>query len=338
MPESAVLRVVGLCAEFRTTGGSVKAVRGVSLEVGRGEKVAIVGESGSGKSTLALAMLGLVPEPGRVTDGDLVLAGRDLRQLSPREWSNVRGKEISLVYQDSLSALDPIRTIGRQLIDTLRIHRRDLTRRSVRAAATDLLKEVGIPRAESRLGDFPHEFSGGMRQRVAIAMAIAANPQVIVADEPTTALDVTTQAQILALLDRLVQDRGTSVVLVTHDLGVVARFCDSVNVMYAGQIVESGRVEAVLTAPSHPYTRALLASAPRGRRSPEFRFPVIPGHPVNLSQLGIGCAFRPRCEVGLDRRDCAEHQPALRRRAVFGSEVGVACHWDQEVRDEKDTP
>jgi oligopeptide/dipeptide ABC transporter ATP-binding protein len=324
MSEDLVLSVSNLSTEYRIAGGAVRAVRDVSLTVHRNEKLAIVGESGCGKSALALSLIDLVPSPGVVVAGSVVLNGRELRTLSRSQWNDVRGREISLIYQDPLSALDPVRSIGRQITDAIRVHESGLSRRAARGRALSLLRDVEVPMAERRLDDYPHQYSGGMRQRVMIAIALANNPAVVIADEPTTALDVTTQAQIFALLDRLVEERGSAVVLITHNLGLVAGFCTSANVMYAGRIVEHAPVDQLFASPEHPYTRALLDAVPRPDRAQRGELSTIPGQPPDLAHLPVGCAFWQRCAAAGNRADCRATDPAVVEFA--GASRSVACH------------
>jgi oligopeptide/dipeptide ABC transporter ATP-binding protein len=324
-----LLDVRGLTTEFATRNGSVAAVRDVSFAVRRGEKVAIVGESGCGKSTLALSILGLIDKPGRIASGEVRLDGRDLVGLSESAMKSIRGKTISLIFQDPMGALDPIKTIGAQIVDTLRRHQPGLSHKAARARAVELLREVEVPAAERRLDDYPHHYSGGMRQRVMIAIALANSPDLIIADEPTTALDVTTQAQVLALLERVVADHGCAVLLITHNLGVVAEFCDVVQVMYAGRIVERGPTEAVLARPTHPYTQALLESIPDPARIGT-RLRAIPGMPPDLSAMPKGCAFEPRCFFGQGREICRARQPEpVAIETVSGPSL-VECHFAAE--------
>ena len=326
-PPDAVLEVRNLRAEFGSGLAVTKAVRGVSFEVRRGEKVAIVGESGCGKSTLALAILGLLDPPGRVAGGEVWLNGRDISRLSDRAWGWVRGAEVSLIFQDPMSALDPVKSIGAQIIDTIRRHQPGIGRARARNRAVELLTEVEVPAAGRRLDDYPHQYSGGMRQRVMIAIALANDPDIVIADEPTTALDVTTQAQVLALLDRLVAERGVAVVLITHNLGVVAEFCDRVQVMYAGRFVEQAAVGDVFSHPLHPYTEALLASIPRPDRLVEGRLPAIPGFPPDLARLPPGCSFEPRCPLGHGREICIEREPPLETVERGVRTVAAECHF-----------
>jgi oligopeptide/dipeptide ABC transporter ATP-binding protein len=324
-----LLDVRGLTTEFATRAGAVAAVRDVSLSVRRGEKVAIVGESGCGKSTLALSILGLIDRPGRIAAGEIVLDGQNLVGLREGAMKRIRGKVVSLIFQDPMGALDPIKTVGAQMIDTLRRHQPGLSRKAARARAVELLREVEVPAAERRLDDYPHHYSGGMRQRVMIAIALANSPDLIIADEPTTALDVTTQAQVLSLLERVVADHGVAVLLITHNLGVVAEFCDVVQVMYAGRIVERGPTEAILTRPTHPYTQALLESIPDPARIGT-RLRAIPGMPPDLSAMPTGCAFEPRCFFGNGREICKARQPApVAIETVSGPSL-VECHFAAE--------
>ncbi|MGH3203914.1 MAG: dipeptide ABC transporter ATP-binding protein [Streptosporangiaceae bacterium] len=293
--ESPALEVRSLSTELRRGGRVVHAVRDVSLTVGRGQKVGIVGESGSGKSTLALSVLGLIDPPGRVQADSVRLAGREAPIGDDRSMARLRGRIISLVPQDPMAALDPVKPIGKQVEEAIRRHHKDLSRAAVRRRAAEALQAVELPQARARFDAYPHQFSGGMLQRVAIAIALVNQPDVVVADEPTTALDVTTQAQVLALLERLVQDQGSAIVLITHDVNVVAQFCDQVMVMYAGRIVERSSVAAAFGSPAHPYTQALLRAVrvPGGARVR--RLPIIPGSPPDLTQTWAGCSFQPRC-------------------------------------------
>jgi oligopeptide/dipeptide ABC transporter ATP-binding protein len=307
-----VLSVRGLEAGYAGPGGTpVRAVRGISFDLLKAQKLAIVGESGCGKSTLALSMLGLLEYPGQVFGGEVLLAGRDIARLSEREKRHVLGAEISLVFQDSMSALDPVKRVGNQIMEAIHAHQPGMRKQKARAAAIELLKEVEVPNASRRIDDYPHQYSGGMRQRVMIAIALANAPRVLIADEPTTALDVTTQAQILGLLDRLVSEREAAVVLITHNLGIVAEFCDIVRVMYAGRFVEAGSVFEIFGRPVHPYSAGLLRSVPRPDR---YRGPLvsIPGFPPPLDETWAGCSFEPRCPLGKGRPICQETPPPAR--------------------------
>jgi oligopeptide/dipeptide ABC transporter ATP-binding protein len=307
-PRAPLLEVDELNVEFTVDGGVLRAVDGVSIALAPGERVAVVGESGSGKTVTALAIMGLIEPPGRITAGDVRLDGRSLTTLSEDDYRQIRGRDVAMVFQDPMTALNPAHRIGPQVAEAITVHDSSVTRSTASARAVELLEEVGIASAAARARDYPHQLSGGMRQRVLLAMALANRPRVLIADEPTTALDVTTQAQILELLDTIRTDLGLAVVLVTHDLGVVAGHSDRVVVMYAGRVVEEGVVDDVFASPRHPYTRGLLASVPtlaseRGTLTP------IPGSPPNLLHVPHGCAFHPRCAFAQDR--CRESVPPL---------------------------
>ena len=302
----ALLSVDDLRVVFGPPGREQVAVDGVSFSLAPGEVIGIVGESGSGKSLTALSILRLVPSPpGRIASGRIGFRDRNLLELSERAMNAVRGAEIAMIFQEPMTALNPVFTIGEQIAETLRIHE-GLDRRAARERARGLLQKVGISNPAQRLDQYPHELSGGMRQRVMIAIALACQPQLLIADEPTTALDVTIQAQILALLRDLQRELGMAVVLITHDLGVIAQVVDRVAVMYAGRIVEEGPVAAVFERPSHPYTRLLLESIPSLEHD-QPRLPAIPGMVPPLSQLPAGCRFHPRCPQA--RPACAERSP-----------------------------
>ena len=304
----ALLEIEDLTVEFPTQAGVLRAVDGVSLSLDEGDVLGIVGESGSGKSVTMLALMGLIPFPGRVRARRLAFAGRDLAQLPARERQRVLGRDIAMIFQEPTTSLNPCFTIGFQLAETLRLHL-GLDRAAARTRAAELLDAVGIPAAASRLGDFPHQMSGGMNQRVMIAMAIACNPRLLIADEPTTALDVTVQAQILDLLRGLQRDRGMALVLVTHNMGVVAEMARRVAVMYAGQVMEERGTDALFAAPQHPYAAALLAAMPE-RHAGGDRLATIPGVVPGLADRPPGCLFAPRCAYATAA--CGE-RPALRR-------------------------
>jgi oligopeptide transport system ATP-binding protein len=314
-----LLAVRGLKTVFSSHDGLVYAVRGVSFEIGAGETVALVGESGSGKSTVALSVTRLLPSNGHVVDGEIYLGETNLRAASPRALRKLRGSTLAIVFQDSMTALNPLLTVGRQISETLEMHLK-LSRRAAMMRAQALLEEVGVPDPRRRLSQYPHQLSGGLRQRVALACALGANPQVLIADEPTTALDVTLQAQFLDLLRREQAERRMGVLVITHDLGVVASIADRILVMYAGRIVEEGSADAVFTQPRHPYTLGLLQSVPRLDGEIKKRLPTITGSPPALASLPPGCSFRPRCPFAFDR--CATEDPAL-----FETEQGhsAAC-------------
>jgi peptide/nickel transport system ATP-binding protein/oligopeptide transport system ATP-binding protein len=301
-----MLSVRDLRVEFATAGGVVAAVDGASFDVGAGETVALLGESGSGKSVTAQAVLGIVPKPaGRITGGSITYEDRDL--LAPGVAKGLRGREIAMVFQDPLSSLNPVFRVGTQIAEMFRRHR-GASRREAQAGALELMRRVGIPAASKRLDDYPHQFSGGMRQRVMIAMALALSPRLLIADEPTTALDVTVQAQIMELLTRLQAEEGMSLVLITHDLGVVAGVADRVVLMYAGRVVETGPLREVYDHSAHPYTVGLMASVPT-LDAPRARLTPIQGSPPDLLALPTGCPFRPRCP----HADvlCADAEPTL---------------------------
>lgn len=321
-----LLEVRDLRTCFWTEDGVLRAVNGVSFSIAVGERFGIVGESGSGKSVTAAAILRLIEPPvGEILAGEVVYRGRDLLQLGEDELERIRGGEIAMVFQDPLTALDPVFTIGEQLIETIRLHRRVGTREA-REIAIGALADVQIPLAARRLGDYPHHFSGGMRQRVVIAMALACQPRLLIADEPTTALDVTTQAQILDLVRRLTEDRGMALLLISHDLGVVSGLCERVAVMYAGRIVEQGSVRELFASPKHPYTAGLLGSIPRLDRPRQSGLRQIPGTPPSLLALPGGCSFRPRCSYAIDL--CRSMAPELAETAPAHL---AACHRAREL-------
>jgi len=311
-----LLEVKGLHTEFRTGAGVVRAVDGVSYAVEQGETVAIVGESGSGKSVGALSILRLIPDPpGRITRGEVLFLGRDLMQLPDAQMRDVRGSDIGMVFQEPMTSLNPVLSVGRQITETVEQHSR-VDRAAARKRAIELLGLVGIADPARRLKQYPHELSGGMRQRVMIAIAIACDPKLIIADEPTTALDVTIQAQILELMNGLTRRLNAALIIITHNLGVVARYASRVNVMYAGRIVESGPATAIYHNPRHPYTMALLQSVPRLDRPRRARLDPVDGQPPDLTHLDEGCAFRPRCRFAVDA--CAKAKPPLEPVAPTG--------------------
>ncbi len=281
----------------------------MSFSVQAGETLGIVGESGCGKSVTSLSIMGLIPRPpGEIVGGEIRFNGQDLTQLSDKAYRKLRGSEISMIFQEPMTALNPVFTIGNQIIDVLRRHK-GLTRKQARSRAIDMLAEVGIPAPDKRVDEYPHQLSGGMRQRVMIAMALSCDPKLLIADEPTTALDVTIQAQVLELIKKLAADHGTAVILITHDLGVVAETCDRAAVMYCGKIIEQGPVDSLFNQPRHPYTAGLLASVPRIRPDRLERLPTIPGIVPDLLDLPQGCRFRDRCGQALER--CGSFDPEL---------------------------
>jgi oligopeptide transport system ATP-binding protein len=295
-----LLSVDDLEVRFWTSRGIIHAVNGVSFDIAPGETLGIVGESGCGKSVTSLAILGILPRAGRVTAGSVRYQGRDLVGLSDDELRTIRGKEIAMIFQDPMTSLNPVLTIGRQIREALETHF-DMDKREAEARAGELLDQVGIPSAKMRLKDYPHQFSGGMRQRAMIAMALACEPKVLIADEPTTALDVTIQAQILGLLRELVADRDTALVLITHDLGVVAGMCERVNVMYAGMFVETGTARQVFAKPRHPYTLGLLQSVPRLDAARKTVLHPIEGAPRDMLFPPKACPFAPRCRYEVEQ-------------------------------------
>ncbi|HXY86283.1 MAG TPA: ABC transporter ATP-binding protein [Gaiellaceae bacterium] len=302
-----LLEVKNLKVSFRTEDGVVKAVDGVSFTVDQGEVLGIVGESGSGKSVTMMSVMRLINDPNMRVEGEVLYKGRDIMQLDESRMREVRGSEMAMIFQDPMTSLNPVYRVGDQIVEAVVTHQ-TLDKKQARARAVDLLKQVGIPHAESRVDDFPHQFSGGMRQRAMIAMALANNPDILIADEPTTALDVTIQAQIIELIDNLKDDFGSAVVLITHDLGVVAEIADTIGVMYAGRVVEFGEKRQIFYDPQHPYTWGLLGSIPRLDRPKLDRLHSIKGMPPSLINPPQGCKFRPRCPHAFER--CME-EPEL---------------------------
>ena len=322
-----LLEVRDLHTEFRTGAGVVPAVAGISYAVERGETVAIVGESGSGKTVGALSILRLIPDPpGRVTRGQVVFDGRDLLRLSDEEIRQVRGGDIGMIFQEPMTSLNPVLTIGRQITETLEQHR-GADRAAAHKRAIELLGLVGISDPVRRLKQYPHQLSGGMRQRIMIAIALACDPKLIIADEPTTALDVTIQAQILELMKQLTRRLNVALIIITHNLGVVARYANGVNVMYAGRIVESGPAAQIYHNPRHPYTMALLRSVPRLDRPRQVRLDPVEGQPPDLTRLDAGCSFRPRCRFAIEA--CAQTRPAL--EPVGNGQHLAACFRSNEI-------
>ena len=315
-----ILSVRDLRTYFNTDEGVVKAVDGVSFDLHKGETFGLVGESGSGKSVTNLSIMKLIPmPPGKIMGGEAWLDGEDLLLKGEREMRAIRGKKISMIFQDPMTSLNPFLRISTQIIETIRLHE-GLGKKEARAKAIDMLRTVGIPTPERKIDSYPHQFSGGMRQRVMIAIALSCNPEIIIADEPTSALDVTIQAQILELLKKLALDFGTSVIVITHDLGVVAGMCDTVAVMYAGRIVERGTVDEIFADPQHPYTRGLIKSVPRLDTAGQGRLYSIEGQPPNVIDLPECCPFQPRCEHAMDV--CRNNYPP---RKVLADGRDVSC-------------
>ena len=323
MSSTPVLSVSDLKTRFHTQDGTVHAVNGVTFELRRGELLGVVGESGSGKSVTMMSLLKLIPmPPGEIADGSADFGDVDLISVEGDQMREIRGGKIGFIFQDPMTSLNPVLTVGRQITESLDLHT-DLTKPEKKARAVELLEIVGIPDAEQRLKAYPHELSGGMRQRVVIAIALACNPEIIIADEPTTALDVTIQAQIIDQIRELRQTLGTAVIWITHDLGVIAGLADRVVVMYGGRIVEQAPVKPLYASPQHPYTVGLLASLPRLDRDDDLV--SIPGTPPNLYNEPTGCSFAPRCEYAFDR--CTQEIPPL---ITVGEEHEVACFFDIE--------
>ena len=324
----ALLEVTDLKTYFKTDDGIVKAVDGVTFSVDKGKTLGIVGESGCGKSVTCLTIMGLNPKRSAITSGEAIFKGEDLLKMGPRRLRDIRGNEISMIFQDPMTSLNPVHTVGRQLVEAALLHNDEISRSQAKARAVELLKAVGIPRAERRIDDYPHQFSGGMRQRAMIAMALINNPDLLIADEPTTALDVTTQAQILNLMNKLQQDFGSAIIIITHDLGVVAETADDVVVMYAARIQEEAVVNDVFTAPQHPYTWGLLGSLPRLDQNVE-RLVQIAGQPPSLLFPPRGCRFHPRCPYVMDV--CKQTEPEL-EPAPGNPDHRSRCHLTQDVR------
>ena len=323
----ALLEVNNLETRFRTDDGVVKAVSGVTLSLDRGETLGIVGESGSGKSVTFLTIMGLLDRRQADSTGSVVFDGEEILGVSQGKLRQIRGKRMGMIFQDPMTSLNPIKRIGWQLVEAVLLHE-DITRAEARKRAIEILEEVEIPNAESRIDDYPHQFSGGMRQRVMIAMALINNPEILIADEPTTALDVTTQAQILRLMKRLQQEHAMAIVMVTHDLGVVAELADDVAVMYGGRIVEYAKVDDLFAKPEMPYTWGLLGSLPRLNLEAA-RLEQIQGQPPSLLRPPAGCAFNPRCDFVFDR--CRTELPDLRKSPTADEHL-FRCHLDDGQR------
>ncbi|MHC5655833.1 ABC transporter ATP-binding protein [Stappia sp.] len=317
MTQAPLLSVRDLRVEFPTRRGVLTAIDGVSFDLRAGEVLGMVGESGAGKSITGTAVIGLLEPPGRIAGGEILLKGERIDNISPAAMRRIRGKRIGMVFQDPLTSLNPLFTIGQQIIETIMTHL-PVSERQARDRAVALLEEVGIPAAADRLDAYPHQFSGGMRQRVVIALALCAEPELVIADEPTTALDVSVQAQIIRLLQRVCRDHGTAVMLITHDMGVIAETADRVAVMYSGRIAEIGPVREVIKRPKHPYTIGLMGAIPSLYGSEE-RLTQIPGSMPRLDSIPKGCAFNPRCSLVMDR--CRQERPDL----IDAGESRAAC-------------
>jgi peptide/nickel transport system ATP-binding protein len=320
-PDQPLLSVKDLVIEFATEQGTVRAVDGVSFDIYPNETVGLVGESGCGKTVTGLAILRLIPSPpGRIASGSIEFQGKDLASVPEHEMRNIRGSEISMIFQEPMTALNPVFTVGNQMIDVLVRHRK-LTRAQARAAAIEMLAKVGIPVPAKRVDEYPHELSGGMRQRVMIAMALSCDPKLLIADEPTTALDVTTQAQVIEQINKLQDEFQMSVILITHDLGIIAETCRRALVMYCGNIIEAAPIEPLFASPHHPYTAGLLNSIPRIRDKKLAELPIIPGRVPDLLHLPAGCRFADRCDRV--ESDCKQLRVPLHRNEQTGAEV--AC-------------
>src|SRR5919202_337604 len=324
----ALLEVTNLKTHFRTDDGIVKAVDGVSFSVDKGQTLGIVGESGSGKSVTCLTIMGLNAKRNTISSGEAIFKGENLITMSSSRLRDIRGNDIAMIFQDPMTSLNPVHRIGHQLVEAIQLHR-DVTKKQARGRALELLKAVGIPRAERRIDDYPHQFSGGMRQRVMIAMALVNDPDLLIADEPTTALDVTTQAQILNLMTTLQEEFGSAIIMITHDLGVVAEVADEVVVMYAAEVVEKAPVDRLFKRPRHPYTWGLLGSLPRLDADVE-RLGQIKGQPPSLLRPPSGCRFHPRCPYVMDI--CKSADPELAPVSDDPTHL-QACHLDEETKD-----
>jgi peptide/nickel transport system ATP-binding protein len=324
----ALLEVRDLKTYFQTDDGIVKAVDGVTFSVEKGKTLGIVGESGSGKSVTCLTIMGLNDRKNTITSGEALFNGENLLTTGTRRLREIRGNDIAMIFQDPMTSLNPVHSIGTQLIEAVQLHR-DVSKKTARARALELLKAVGIPRAERRIDDYPHQFSGGMRQRVMIAMALVNDPDLLIADEPTTALDVTTQAQIMSLINKLQEDFGSAIIVITHDLGVVAEAADDILVMYAARVAEQAPVNNLFKRPHHPYTWGLLGSLPRLDTDLE-RLVQIPGQPPSLLRPPNGCRFHPRCPYVMDK--CRTVEPPLVPISDEQEHL-QACHLDEETKD-----
>jgi oligopeptide/dipeptide ABC transporter ATP-binding protein len=324
-----ILSIKDLAVEFKTDDGIVHAVDGITYDLYPGETLGIVGESGSGKSVSTLSILGLIPQPpGRIVSGTAMFKGRDLLKLKKRELRRLRGDEVAMVFQDPMTSLNPVLKIGHQLGEAIEVHYPKEPAEKVKERVIGLLELVGVPNPETRYSQYPHEFSGGMRQRAMIAMSIANSPSLLIADEPTTALDVTIQAQVLEVLKKVQVETEAATIMITHDLGIVAEMCDRVLVMYAGHIVESGDVHSIFRNPRHPYTVGLMDSLPKLTEDEEWLHP-IPGSPPSLINIPPGCPFHPRCFLSQGRLRCREERPAL--RPTESEEHRAACHFSEEL-------
>ncbi|MBI2836497.1 MAG: ABC transporter ATP-binding protein [Chloroflexi bacterium] len=326
--EENILEVKNLRTYFYVREGELKAVDGLSYDVKKGESVAIVGESACGKSVSALSVMRLIPyPPGIIVGGEIIFKGQDLLKVSEAEMRHIRGNRIGMIFQEPMTSLNPVLSVQTQLSETLQLHR-GLDKIAAGDEAAKLVKLVGIPDAEKRVKNYPHQFSGGMQQRIMIAMGLSCNPELLICDEPTTSVDVTVQAQLLEIIDNLRSQFGTAVILITHNLGIVARYVDRVNVMYAGKLMESAPTDVIYSEPKHPYTAGLLASVPRLDLPRKRKLQVIPGLPPNLARLQPGCPFATRCRLAIDK--CREKMPELEE---IGPDHLVACYRSADVKE-----
>ncbi|MUJ36357.1 ABC transporter ATP-binding protein [Aliivibrio fischeri] len=327
MDREIVLSVENVVTEFQTDEGTVRVLDGVSFQVPKGKTIGIVGESGCGKSVTSMSIMGLLPKPyGNVVSGRILYGDTDLIQLSPDKLYEMRGNRISMIFQDPMTALNPVHTIGKQINEVLELHRPDFDKKQRLAYSLEMLEKVGIPSPESRLHEYPHNLSGGMRQRVMIAIALACEPDILICDEPTTALDVTIQAQILELMKKLQDETGMSIIFITHDLGVVAEICDEVVVMYAGRVAEQAGIFELFDNPKHPYTQGLMASMPSLHLKPKNELDTIPGTVPSLNEMPSGCRFSTRCKYKQDK--CEIEVPAMNQVGVLHQ---VSCHFSEAL-------
>ncbi|WP_394136127.1 ABC transporter ATP-binding protein [Aliivibrio fischeri] len=327
MDRNIVLSVENLVTEFQTDDGTVRVLDGVSFQVPKSKTIGIVGESGCGKSVTSMSIMGLLPKPyGNVVSGRILYGDTDLIQLSPDKLYEMRGNRISMIFQDPMTALNPVHTIGKQINEVLELHRTDLNKKQRLAYSLEMLEKVGIPSPESRLHEYPHNLSGGMRQRVMIAIALACEPDILICDEPTTALDVTIQAQILELMKKLQDETGMSIIFITHDLGVVAEICDEVVVMYAGRVAEQAGIFELFDNPKHPYTQGLMASMPSLHLKPKTELDTIPGTVPSLNEMPSGCRFSTRCKYKQDK--CDVEVPVMNQVGVLHQ---VSCHFSEAL-------
>ncbi|MCE7555604.1 ABC transporter ATP-binding protein [Aliivibrio fischeri] len=327
MDREIVLSVENVVTEFQTDEGTVRVLDGVSFQVPKGKTIGIVGESGCGKSVTSMSIMGLLPKPyGNVVSGRILYGDTDLIQLSPDKLYEMRGNRISMIFQDPMTALNPVHTIGKQINEVLELHRPDFDKKQRLAYSLEMLEKVGIPSPESRLHEYPHNLSGGMRQRVMIAIALACEPDILICDEPTTALDVTIQAQILELMKKLQDETGMSIIFITHDLGVVAEICDEVVVMYAGRVAEQAGIFELFDNPKHPYTQGLMASMPSLHLKPKTELDTIPGTVPSLNEMPSGCRFSTRCKYKQSK--CEVEVPAMNQ---VGALHQVSCHFSEAL-------